>query len=75
MFQPDTVLGIVPYNEWGGEARGIVYASNISDAPNPDEPRWRLAVLVIIVLVISYATYRKMTAVKKILTQKHPHIW
>ncbi|MCE2498708.1 MAG: hypothetical protein J4F28_06955 [Nitrosopumilaceae archaeon] len=65
MFQPDTALDVVLYNEWGGEAHATVNASNMFNAPNPDEPRWWLVGLATSLLVISYGIYRKVTAAKK----------
>ena len=64
-FQSDAVLDIVLYNEWGGEAHSTVNTSSMFDAPRPDEPRWQIVGLVASLLVVSYATYRKITTVKK----------
>ena len=63
--QPDTALGIVLYNEWGGEAHGAANAPSALGAPRPDEPRWWLVGLVASLLAFSYAIHRKVTAAKE----------
>ncbi|MDE0526736.1 MAG: hypothetical protein OXI27_09125 [Thaumarchaeota archaeon] len=58
LFQPDTVLYVTLYNEWGGEARGAINVSKIIGPPQVDESGWQVVGLTAALLVSSYATYR-----------------
>ena len=59
-FQSDDTLDIVLYNEWGGEARGVVNASKTVDPPQASEPKWQIVGLTSALLVLSYIVYRRL---------------
>ena len=61
LFQPDTVLGVTLYNEWGGKALGTVGAPHVSDKPRADESRWQIVGIAAILLALSYVAYKKIT--------------
>ncbi len=60
-FQPDTALDIVLYNEWGGEARGIVNVSRTVNPSQASEPGWQIVGLAATLLALSYAAYKRLT--------------
>ena len=64
MFQSDTALDVVLYNEWGGEARGAVGAPYVSDELRVGTPRWWFVGLAATALGISYVLCREMAAKK-----------
>ena len=61
LSQPDTILYVTLYNEWGGEARGAVGALPVSNIPQADEPRWQVMGIMAILLALSYVAYKMLT--------------
>ena len=60
MFQPDTVLDIVLYNEWGGEARGIVEPAEPRARPQNEAPHRGVAGALVVALPMMWAIYAKL---------------
>ena len=60
MFRPDTAPDIVLYNEWGGEARGAAGALHMANAPQTDGPRWQVMGIAVVMLALSYVTYKRL---------------